>query len=112
MDKNSMIEDSGSLPEEHDTIPSCPSLADVIGWSKNGYVIVLNAGKFCKCYCRPEYFSSNKMIQIDCSKGWKCSKEWKCLMEWPWFLLDSGCVRMLRDDFLKLKITNTKVFSL
>jgi hypothetical protein len=85
------------------------SLADAINWSKNGYVIVLNGGRYCNCYCRPEYFSSNKMIQIDLSDRWKCLMEDD---EWPWYLLDSGCIRMTREDFLKLNISDTKIFTL
>lgn len=95
--------------EENDVCLSGNNLADIINWSKCGYVIALNGGKYCECYCRPEYFSTDKMIQIN------FSNQWKSLMnedEWPWYLLDSGCVRMTRSDFLKLSIKNTKEFNL
>lgn len=95
--------------EQNDTTLSCNSLADVVEWSKRGYIVVLNEGQFYNCYCRPEYVSTDKMVQID------FSREYKSLMEegeWPWYLLDSGCVRITRDDFLKLNIRNSKTFTL
>jgi hypothetical protein len=117
MYQNNMVEDSKALLEVEDSkallkddiSSSHNSLADLINWSKNGYVIALNGGRYCKCYCRQEYFSSNKMIQINFSNQWRCLMEED---EWPWYLLDSGCIRMTREDFLKLNIVDTKVFSL
>lgn len=94
--------------EQNDISLTCNSLTDVVDWSTRGYVIVLNEGCFYKCYCRPEYFSSDKMVQI------YFSNECKSLIqeELPCHLLDNGCIRMTRDDFLKLNISDTKVFSL
>ena len=85
------------------------SLADLINWSKNGYIIILNKKSHCKIFSRQEYKLSNKVVQIN------LSKEWESLMdegEWPDYLMESGCEELNKDDFLKLNLSNTIQFSM
>jgi len=46
-------------------------LSDLINWSKNGYIIILNRKQYCQIYSRPEYKLSYKIVQINLSHKWK-----------------------------------------
>ena len=90
-------------------IQSNNSLGDLINWSKRGYIIILNGRKYCQIYCRPEYKLSNKVVKIN------LSHRWKCLMddgEWPWYLMESGCLQMDKEDFLNIDFSNVTIFSM
>lgn len=90
-------------------IPTNNSLADLIKWSKNGYIIILNRKNNCQIYARPEYKLSDKVVQIN------LSHRWACLMndgEWPWYLMENGCVEMNKDDFLNINFSNVTTFSM
>lgn len=85
------------------------SLSDLINWSKNGYVIILNKKIYCRLFSRPEYKLSNKIVQIN------LSTQWQCLMdegEWPSYLIDSGCEEINKDEFLQLNLSNIIYFSM
>jgi hypothetical protein len=85
------------------------SLADLINWSKNGYIIILNKKSHCQIFSQQEYKLSNKVVQIN------LSREWECLMnegEWPSYLIENGCEKMNKDDFLKLNLSNIIKFSM
>ena len=93
---------------DDELVCSSNSLKDLIDWSKNGYIIMLT-GRFTEFYCRPEYETSEKFVQII------FSSQWKCLMddgEWPWYLIESGCIKMQINDLAELKLENRKVFRL
>ena len=93
---------------DDELVCSANSLKDLIDWSKNGHVIILT-GRSTEFYCRPEYKTSDKFVQII------FSSQWKCLMdegEWPWYLIQSGCVKMTIDEFPESKIANRKIFRL
>lgn len=94
---------------DDELICSNNSLADLINWSRIGYVIILNKKSYCQLFSRPEYKLSNKIVQIN------LSSQWQCLMdkgEWPSFLIESGCEELNKDDFLKLNLSNTIQFSM
>lgn len=85
------------------------SLADLINWSKIGYIIILNKKSHCKIFSRQEYKLSNKVVQIN------LSKEWESLMdegEWPDYLMESGCEKITKEDFTKIDFTNKKIFKM
>jgi hypothetical protein len=84
-------------------------LSDLINWSKNGYIIILNRKKYCQMYSRPEYKLSNKIVQIN------LSHRWESLMddgEWPWYLIESGCVQINKYDFLNIDLSDVTKFFL
>jgi hypothetical protein len=85
------------------------SLRDLINWSKNGYIIILTRKNKCQIYSRPEYTSSNKVVQIN------LSHRFACLMnegEWPWYLIESVCELLNKKDFLNIYFTNVVKFNM
>jgi hypothetical protein len=85
------------------------SLADLINWSRIGFILILNGTTYCKCFYRPEYNLSNKIVQIN------LYSQWECLMddgEWPSYLIESGCIKMSNKDFINLDFTNKQIFKL
>jgi len=86
------------------------SLSDLIKWANMGYIIVLNSGKYARCFVKPEFKSSDKLIQIN------LKLQWKSLIndgEWPWYLCNNGnCVEMNSEDFNKIKLKEIRQFDL
>jgi hypothetical protein len=94
---------------EDELVCSNNSLADLINWSKMGYIIILNKKSYSELFSRPEYKLSNKIVQIN------LSREWECLMnegEWPSYLIESGCEKLNKNDFLNVNFTNKKIFKM
>jgi hypothetical protein len=94
---------------DSELICSNNNLYDLINWSKNGYIIILNRKSQCKLYSRPEYKLSNKVVQIN------LSHRWESLMddgEWPWYLIESGCVQINKYDFLNIDLSDVTKFFL
>ena len=94
---------------DDELICSNNSLADLINWSKMGYIIILNKKSYSELFSRPEYKLSNKIVQIN------LSREWECLMnegEWPSYLIESGCEKINENDFLNIDFTNKKIFKM
>lgn len=85
------------------------SISDLINWSKNGYIIILNRKQYYKLYARTEYKLSNKVIQINLSHRWESLMDDS---EWPWYLIDSGCVELDKNDFLNIDFSNVIVYSM
>lgn len=94
---------------DNELVCSNNSLADLINWSKIGYVIILNKRSYSELFCRPEHKLSDKIVQIN------LSREWECLMdegEWPSYLIESGCEKINKNDFLNINFTNKKIFKM
>lgn len=90
------------MPEK--LVCSNNSLADLIKWSKWGYIIMLtkkitNTASTSVALSRPEFINSNKIVKII------LSSQWHCLMdegEWVDYLIESGCKKMKYDDYPNL----------
>ena len=85
------------------------SLADLIKWSKWGYVIILNTSSKRKFFSRPEFKTSNKIVSLN------LSRQWECLMnegEWPDYLIEYGCQEISNEDVVNLDLTNMVEFSM
>jgi hypothetical protein len=94
---------------DNELVRSNNSLADLINWSKNGYIIILNKKSYCQIFARQEYKLSNKAVQINLSRNWECLMDEG---EWPSYLIEYGCEKINKDDFLKLNLSNTIQFSM
>lgn len=89
------------------------SLADLIDWTKKGYIVMLSSGgnKSSRYFSRPDQINSLKVAQI------VLSHRWRDLMydgEWPWYIVDSGCVEFSDDevDSIKLRQCTYQIFYL
>jgi len=94
---------------DNELVCSNNSLSDLINWSKIGYIIILNKKSHSQLFSRPECKLSNKIVQIN------LSREWECLMdegEWPSYLIESGCEKLNKNDFLNINFTNKKIFKM
>jgi hypothetical protein len=85
------------------------SLYDLVTWSKIGYIIILSSGSKTKCFCRPEYKQSNKLVQINLTSMWRDLIEDE---EWPWYLIDNGCIRLEQNELKEMQLNIAKHFTL
>ena len=95
------------MPEK--LVCSNNSLADLIKWSKWGYIIILSKKSSYKIFSRREFKKSNKIVKIN------LSPQWECLMdegEWPSYLIEYECEEMNHQDFSNLDLTNIITFSM
>lgn len=98
------------LENDDEIVKTNNPLSDLIKWAGMGYIIVLNADKYARCFVKPEFKSSDKLIQIN------LKFKWKSLIddgEWPWYLCNNGnCIEMTSDDFNGIKIKKIRQFDL
>jgi hypothetical protein len=89
---------------------SSNALADLIKWSKDGYIIILNTsyGKS-KYFSMPDNKQSDRIIQINFTPQWNSLIEDD---EWSWYMINSGCVELNMDDVSLLDLSNVIKFSM
>lgn len=85
-------------------------LSDLIKWSDIGYIIVLNSNKYARCFGKPGFELSDKLIQIN------LNFQWKSLIndgEWPWYLCNDGkCIEINSEEFNKIKLKQIRQIDL
>jgi hypothetical protein len=86
------------------------SLADLINWSKSGYIVILNTsyGR-CKYFSTPDNKMSSKIVQINFTPQWNSLIEDD---EWPWYIIHNGCVLLNMDEVSMLDLSNVIKFSM
>lgn len=92
---------------------SSNSLADLINWTKKGYVIMLSSteNKNSRYFSTQENINSTKIVQVVLSHRWK---ELMYNGEWPWYIVESGCIEFSDDevDLIKLRKCEYQIFYL